>query len=47
LIDALKRAADADFVLQLHGNLMLDERLEETAFPALAFVFLGFSVIGE
>jgi hypothetical protein len=47
LIDALQCAADADFILQLYGNFMLDERLEETAFPALAFVFLGFSVTGE
>lgn len=30
LIHALQCASDLDFVLELHGDLVLDERLEET-----------------
>lgn len=29
LVDALERAADLDFVLELYGDFVLDERLEE------------------
>lgn len=31
LIDALQRPADLDFVLELHGDFVLDEGFEETA----------------
>lgn len=31
LIDALQRPTDLDFILELHGDFVLDEGLEETA----------------
>lgn len=36
LVHALQSAADLDFVLELHGNFMLDERLEKAAAFLLA-----------
>jgi hypothetical protein len=38
LVDALERATDLHFVLQLDGDLVLDERLEETIARGLAGV---------
>lgn len=31
LVDALQRAAELDIVLKLYGDLMVNERLEETS----------------